>query len=84
MSGGVGHRCGLDPKLLWLWCRPVAAALIQPLAWEPPYAMAVALKRPKKKEKKKKKSKRLNQEKTETGVSMWLSVFRTQLVSVRM
>ena len=23
---------------LWLWCRPAAAALIQPLAWEPPCA----------------------------------------------
>ena len=25
-----------DPALLWLWCRLVATALIQPLAWEPP------------------------------------------------
>ena len=30
--------------LLWLWCRPVATALIRPLAWEPPYAEGVALK----------------------------------------
>ena len=37
MSRGVGRRCGLDPVLLWLWCRPVTTALIQPLAWEPPY-----------------------------------------------
>ena len=29
---------------LWLWCRPAAVALIQPLAWELPYAMGVALK----------------------------------------
>ena len=35
--------------LLWLWCRPAAVALIRPLAWEPLYAMGVALKRPKKK-----------------------------------
>ena len=21
MSCGVSHRCGLDPALLWLWCR---------------------------------------------------------------
>ena len=34
-----------DPVLLWLWCRPVAIALIGPLAWEPPYASGVALKR---------------------------------------
>ena len=24
----VGRRHGLDPTLLWLWCRPAAAALI--------------------------------------------------------
>ena len=35
---------------LWLWHRPAAAALIQPLAWELPYAMDVALKRKKKRE----------------------------------
>ena len=34
-----------DLALLWLWCRPAAAAPIQPLAWEPPYAAGVALKR---------------------------------------
>ena len=31
-----------------LWCRPVATALIQLLAWEPPYAMGVVLKSKKK------------------------------------
>ena len=31
---GVGCRRGLDPKLLWLWRRPVATAPIRPLAWE--------------------------------------------------
>ena len=40
----MGHRHGLDPALLWLWHRPAAAALIRPLAWEPPYAMAADLK----------------------------------------
>ena len=44
MSYGVGHRCGLDPELLWLWCRLAAVALIRPLAWEPPYAAGVVLK----------------------------------------
>ena len=29
--------------LLWLWCKPVAIALIGPLAWDPPYATVVAL-----------------------------------------
>ena len=38
-----------DPTLLWLWCRPGAIALIQPLAWEVPYAAGAALKRKKKK-----------------------------------
>ena len=38
--------------MLWLWRRPVATAPIQPLAWEPPYAVDVALKRWKKKKKK--------------------------------
>ena len=33
------------PALLWLWCRPAAAAPIISLAWEGPYAMGVALKR---------------------------------------
>ena len=33
------------PALLWLWCRPAATTLIQPLAWEPPYAVGVALKK---------------------------------------
>ena len=36
--------CGSDPALLWLWRRPVATALIRPLAWEPPYATGLALK----------------------------------------
>ena len=40
-----------DPVLPWLWYMPAATALIQPLAWEPPYAMGIALKRPKKKKK---------------------------------
>ena len=33
-----------DLALLWLWCRPASVALIQPLAWELPYAMGAALK----------------------------------------
>ena len=37
--------------LLWLWCRLAGAAPIGPLAWDPPYAMRAALKRPKKKKK---------------------------------
>ena len=50
MSCGVGCRCGLDPGLLWLWCRPAAVDLITPLAWEPPSAAGAA---PKKQHKRK-------------------------------
>ena len=42
MSFGVVRTHGSDLALLWLWCRPVAAAPIQPLAWEPPYAAGAA------------------------------------------
>ena len=34
VSCGVGRRLGLDPALLWLWCRPAAVVLVRPLAWE--------------------------------------------------
>ena len=34
-----------DLALLWLWCRPVATALIQPLAGEPLCATGAALKK---------------------------------------
>ena len=48
-----------------LWCGPAATALIRPLAWEPPYAACVALKRPKEK-------------KNARGVPLWFSGLRTQ------
>ena len=38
--------------MLWLWRRPAATPPIRPLAWEPPYASGVALKRQKRKKKK--------------------------------
>ena len=61
MSCAVGHRHSSDLIWLWLWHRPGAAAVIQPLAWEPPYAMGMALKRPKQKtNKQKKKEKKHN------------------------
>ena len=44
MSWGVGQRHGLDPELLWLWCRPAATAPIRPLSWEPPFAAGAVLK----------------------------------------
>ena len=47
MSCGEGRRHCLDLTLLW----PAATAPIQPLAWEPPYAISTALKRQKDKKK---------------------------------
>ena len=42
------------PVLLWLWHRLAAAALIQFLAWEPPYAVQAAQEMAKRQKKKKK------------------------------
>ena len=53
MSCSVGQRCGSDLTLLWLWCMLADSALIQLLAYEPPYATGVHKKKKKKKEKKK-------------------------------
>ena len=47
MSCDVGCRCGFDLVLLWLWCRPVAIALIQLLDCELPYAAEFALEKAK-------------------------------------
>ena len=49
VSYGVGCRYGLDLSLLWLWCRPVATAPIQPLYWDPSCAIGAAIKRKKRK-----------------------------------
>ena len=67
MSCGVGCRHGSDPKLLWLWCRPVATAPIRPLAWELPYATGVALKDKQKAPLPKKKTQKTNEKKS-TGL----------------
>ena len=42
---GIGSRPGIDLALLWH--KPAAVARIQALAWKPPYAVNVALKRQK-------------------------------------
>ena len=49
MSCGIGRGRGSDPELLWLWCSPIATALLRCLAWESPHVVGVALKRKKKK-----------------------------------
>ena len=62
MGCGVGCRCSSDLALLWLWHRPAATALIEPLVWEPPCARGAALKRQrdKKKKKREREIKKLN------------------------
>ena len=45
MNCGVGRIRGLDLVWLWLLHRLVATAPVQPLAWEPPYAVGAALKK---------------------------------------
>ena len=44
----LGLGWGSDLALLWLWCRPAAAAPIRPLTWES-YPSGASLKRQKKK-----------------------------------
>ena len=56
VSCGVGCRRSSDPMLLWLRCRPVATALIGPLAWEPPYAAEAALEKAKRQKQKQKQT----------------------------
>lgn len=46
MSCAIGHRHSLDPVLPWH--RLAAVAPIQPLSWDLPYAVGVALQRKKK------------------------------------
>ena len=65
VSCGVGNchelcrRHGSDAALLWLWYRPAAIAPIQPLAWEPPYAVGTALKKTKKRKRKRETEKQI-------------------------
>ena len=60
-----------DLVLLWLWLWPAAEAPIQPLAWEPPNATSVALKRQKKK--KKKKERNVQQDRRPPEFPLWFS-----------
>ena len=49
VAGSILTQWVKDLALLWLWrSRLAAIAPIGPLAWEPPYAVGVALKRTKK------------------------------------
>jgi len=65
--------------LLWLWCRPAAAAPIRPLAWEFPYATGMALSKRHVAEKKKKKKKGIGV----PVMAQWLTNLRTMRLQVR-
>ena len=41
---GVGHRCGADSTLLWLWHRLAAAPPLRPLAWRHVYTTGAPVK----------------------------------------
>ena len=75
---GVGRRCGLDTTLLWLWHRMAATAPIQPLAWQPAYAMGAALKKSKKKKKKKKRKSKKKRKKE--GEKKYFSLHRLFII----
>ena len=72
MRCGVGCIRSSDLAFLWLWlwCRPLATALIRPLAWEPPHASGMALEKTKKKDKKKKKK----EKRMYTCMSEWVTL----------
>ena len=46
-SCSIGRGCVSDLALLWLWHRMAAAAPVQPLAWELPYAVGAVTKKKK-------------------------------------
>ena len=92
MSCGIGQRSGLNSTLLWLWCRLAAAAAIQPLAWELPYAASVAPQKIRKEKKKKiishakkKESVITTQEKkvNKNGSKCWILLTKTTKATIR-
>ena len=44
-GSSVAMSFGSNLVLLWLWSRLAAVASIRPIAWEPPYATGVTLKK---------------------------------------
>ena len=83
MSCGVGHRHALDPELLWLWHRPVATALIGPLAWEPPYAAGAALEKAKRQKTNKKQTKLSQMQWLKTTPIYYLKVLEVRNYKIR-
>ena len=76
MSCGVGCGRGSDPVLLWLWHKLEATAPIQPLTWEPPYAVGSGPrkgKKTKKKEKERKKKRKKEKNLNEASLTFYLT-----------
>ena len=69
----MGCRHNSCLALLWLWHRLVATALIQPLAWEPPYAAGTDLEKAKRQKKKKKKKKKKKERKSNTIINFGIN-----------
>ena len=63
MSSDIGHRCVLDPALLWLWWRLATVALISPLTRELPSALGAAVKKKKKKREREREKEKIKEEK---------------------
>ena len=76
MSCGVGHRRTRIPHSR-LWCRPAAAALIRPLAWEPPYAAGTAQEMAKRQ-----KNKQTNKQKKPSYLAILNYCYILKLISV--
>ena len=74
MSCGVGHSHSSDLVLLWLWCRTVAAAPIQPLAWKLLYAVGAALKRQERKTRKQERKEKGRKEKKKGFVNKAIGI----------
>ena len=75
MSSGIGCTRSLDLALLWLCCKPAAAALIQPLTWELPYAMRAALNKQTNKQTTSPPQKKENKAEEETVICLVLQIF---------
>ena len=82
MSCGVGGRRSLDPELLWLWCSPVATALISTPSLGTSICPESSPRNDTKKKKKKKKSKR-NYTYIASGNVRWYSLSGKEFVSLK-
>ena len=57
--------------MLWLWRRPVAAAPIRPLDWEPPYVLGMAQEKAKRQKTNKQKKKSVESRRKSKEVALY-------------